>query len=431
MAGQAAGVELSPEGVLALLSQDAPGRPLPLLYMLGLDDPPTWRAAVFLLKARAGGFMIAAPHLEGIISFFAAISEEAEGQVDGPLPVVWKVVSVACETSRRRRVGEVSMVLADLSWAHLVYFRRATASRPPAGAALLALTHEETAVRPMPGPAREAADEWVTEQLSDATFLEYATAEELQEDFLEDAEPPEEEDTVESLRARIRQMESAQGAMRAPQPPSHGPRQTRPLLEAVPEAGATLSAEDWQKLRAVAGSPPTRLAGHERAPRATAADNALAEEELEVSEMAPATSTDGALLRDSGSAVGEAVCKARPSGSHHGSCVFWKRRGQRARQFLRDQRHCGKGGFSERLRSSCGVCRRGGAESSARAWAQHPRTWTDAHVRRTQDTNEGAEDGANLHPFSGSPVGGLQASRRSAGRSLGCSRPTWTTWRAG
>ncbi|CAE7374234.1 unnamed protein product, partial [Symbiodinium pilosum] len=272
---------------------DAPGRPLPLLYMLGLDDPPTWRAAVFLLKARAGGFMIAAPHLEGIISFFAAISEEAEGQVDGPLPVVWKVVSVACETSRRRRVGEVSMVLADLSWAHLVYFRRATASRPPAGAALLALTHEETAVRPMPGPAREAADEWVTEQLSDATFLEYATAEELQEDFLEDAEPPEEEDTVESLRARIRQMESAQGAMRAPQPPSHGPRQTRPLLEAVPEAGATLSAEDWQKLRAVAGSPPTRLAGHERAPRATAADNALAEEELEVSEMAPATSTDG------------------------------------------------------------------------------------------------------------------------------------------
>ena len=213
--------------------------------------------------------MIAAPHLEDIISFFAAISEEAEGQIDGPLPVVWKIVSVACETSRRRRVGEVPMVLADLSWAHLVYFRRATASRPPAGVALLALTHEDTAVRPMPGPAREAADEWVTEQLSDATFLQYATAEELQEDFPEDAEPPEEEDTVESLRARIRQMESAQGAMSG----------------AVPEAGATLSAEDWQELRDVAGSPPTRLAGHERAPRATAADNALAEEELEVSDM--------------------------------------------------------------------------------------------------------------------------------------------------
>ena len=147
--------------------------------MLGPDDPPAWRAAVFLLKARAGGFMIAAPHLEDIISFFAAISEEAENQVDGPLPVVWKVVSVACETSRRRRVGEVPMVLAD----HLVYFRRGTASRPPAGAALLALTHEDTAVRPMPGPAREAADEWVTEQLSDAAFLEYATADKLQEDF--------------------------------------------------------------------------------------------------------------------------------------------------------------------------------------------------------------------------------------------------------
>ena len=145
------------------------------------------------------------PFLEEVVNFFTAISEEADGTEGGPWPVVWKEVSVNCETSRRRRVGEVVLLLADLSWPHLVHFRRATASRASAGGTLLAIAHEGNAVRPVPGPAREAADEWVNEQLSDATFLEYATAEELQD------EPPDEEgdlaeaeaDLVASLRARV------------------------------------------------------------------------------------------------------------------------------------------------------------------------------------------------------------------------------------
>ena len=234
MAGRAAGTELSQEGVRALLAQDAPGKPLPLLYLIGPDDDAAaWRATAFLLKCRAGGFMVAASFLEEVVNFFTAISEEADVSEGGALPVVWKEVAVSCETSRRRRVREVPLLLADLSWPHLVHFRRATASRASSGGTLLAITHEGNAVKPMPGPARDAADEWVTEQLSDATFLEYATAEELLEEpqdedvDLGDNDP----DLVAALRARVAQLEAAQTATRAAPPSLRGFRQTRPLLE--------------------------------------------------------------------------------------------------------------------------------------------------------------------------------------------------------
>ena len=242
--------------------------------------------------------MVAAPLADEVLNFFTSISEEAEEQGDGPLPVVWKQVAVACETSRRRRVGEVQLLLADLSWQHLVHFRRATASRAPPGTPLLAITFEDTAVRPVAGPAREAADEWVGEQLTDATFLEYATADEVQDDIPEEGvEEVPDEDTVAFLRARVQQLEAAQAAAKAPQPSLRGAKQTRPLLETDPSAGAALTAEDWQKLRAVAGSAPPRLAGHERAPRTTVADDLLAEEELEAAELQPAAPSDSPLLK--------------------------------------------------------------------------------------------------------------------------------------
>ena len=194
--------QLSSEAIVALLAQDAPGKPLPLLYMYALDDPPPWRATAFLLKIRAGGFMVAVPASEEVIEFFTALSDDLEGEESGSLPVVWKEVLVACETSRRRRMGDVTVLLADLSWPHLEHFRRATSSRPPAGVVLLAITQDGAAVRPIKEAVREAADDWVNEQLSDATFLEYATAEELPEHQDEEAEAPEEEaDTVDSRPA--------------------------------------------------------------------------------------------------------------------------------------------------------------------------------------------------------------------------------------
>ena len=58
-----------------------------------------------------------------------------------------------------------------------------------------------------------------------------------------------------------------------------------------------MTEEDWRRLRAAAGAPPARLAGHECAPRTAAADNGLAEEELEVSELQILATSDSALLR--------------------------------------------------------------------------------------------------------------------------------------
>ena len=149
------------------------------------------------------------------------------------LPIVWKEVSVLCETSWRRRVGEVSMLLADVGWEHLALFRRATPSRATTAPPLLAILHQQTAVRPIPASAIEAADGWITEQMSDATFFEYVTAEEQVDSIHEEeeAEPAEDvQDTVESLRARVRQLEAAQGAARVtvPPPPIRGARRQGP-----------------------------------------------------------------------------------------------------------------------------------------------------------------------------------------------------------
>ena len=192
------------------------------------------------------------------------------------------------------------MLLADVGWEHLALFRRATPSRAITAPPLLAILHQQTAVRPIPASAIEAADSWITEQMSDATFFEYVTAEEQVNSVEEEAELAEDvEDTVKSLRARVRQLEAAQGAARAtvPPPPVRGARQTRPVLDTPPEGNPALTEEDWQRLRAAAGAPPARLAGHERAPRTVAADSGLAEEELEVSELQPPATSDSALLR--------------------------------------------------------------------------------------------------------------------------------------
>ena len=166
----------------------------------------------------------------------------------------------------------------------------------PAGFRLLAILHQDIAVRPVPGSACEAADGWVNAQLSDATFLEYAIAEEMPDEPQEDeAEPA--QNLVSTLRARVRQLEAAQEAARTTPAPPRGQRQTRSLLDDVPGTGAALTAEDWRKLRAAAAAPPARLAGHERAPRTALENDELAEEELEAGELQPAVPGSEALLK--------------------------------------------------------------------------------------------------------------------------------------
>ena len=104
------------EDVRALLATDISRTQLPPLLLC--SDDPEWRALVFLLQARAGGFAIAAPSLEDVAAALAAIADEETGES----LVLTVVRQVETETSRRRATGPVDAIFADVPWSALSRF---------------------------------------------------------------------------------------------------------------------------------------------------------------------------------------------------------------------------------------------------------------------------------------------------------------------
>ena len=284
MAGRIGGTELSSESIQALrkaASASPPswtGRRKPLASCHVLAEGPSWRIYDRCTCLERGGKLLHR-HFRGGRWFGRwCFASSLEGNCG--------ILRDKSETARWR--GELAfgrIQLASLS--------ALPASDRIAGlSGLLAITHGDTAVRPIPGAAREAADEWANEQLSDATFLEYATAEELQDEQRED-----EAEVAEDLCLHLG-LEFANWKRPRKQHELfrlHCGASDRPRL--CSGSGAALTAEDWRRLRAAAGAPPARLAGHERAPRAAVENNELAEEELlEAAELQTMVARNDALL---------------------------------------------------------------------------------------------------------------------------------------
>ncbi|CAE7648076.1 unnamed protein product [Symbiodinium sp. CCMP2592] len=267
--------------------------PLPLVYLVDDDSSPRTRITAFLLKHRAGGFMIALPHTTQVHDLISGFSTEA-----GDNPLGFTEVDIECETPRRRPVGQVSLIFVDVPWDWLGYFRKGSTLRSST-LALVSIQSGGAVVRPVASAALTAADAWITAAAAEPdlqeSMAEYATA-------AEGAEEPEEPEADEEdegghvaelakLRAQVAALERA--AQSNPLPLGGQARGSvgagrRGARDLFPEAGGIgLSNADLDQLRAAAGAAPPRIAQHERAPReagAAQADGLLAELDAEAAQ---------------------------------------------------------------------------------------------------------------------------------------------------
>ncbi|CAE7938982.1 unnamed protein product, partial [Symbiodinium necroappetens] len=232
--------------------------PLPLVYLLDDDVNPSMRVTAFLLKHRAGGFMVALPNTHAVSGIVTGLSEDGADQPSG-----FTEAEVACETPRRRPVGSVSVLLVDVPWSGLDLFRRGSSLRS-SSLQLISILSGGAVVRPILAAALAAADAWINQAMAEPELQEsmgeYATAaEEAAEDEVDgegenEGEEPEPNEELARLRAHI-----LERAAQSHPPPTgvgrasgaHGRRGARHLFPAG--AGTGLSGGDLEHLRAAAG----------------------------------------------------------------------------------------------------------------------------------------------------------------------------------
>ncbi|OLP73781.1 hypothetical protein AK812_SmicGene46870, partial [Symbiodinium microadriaticum] len=225
------------EDIRNLLGEAPPRRPLPILLLQDVD--PEWRAVVYVVRVRAGGFGIVAPLLESVQAALEQIVDD-----DGEAAVL---------TARRRAAFDPGVCA----------------------------NHRDA--------AETAFGEWIAEAGLDETMLEYLTAEEEAGPLA--AEPGAVggiEDPAAQLAALQERLEVLQRQVNevprpAPEPPlvdrAPGPGRARALFAAEP---GPLTAQDWQTLRQLAGGAPPRIGGPERAlqPEREHTGNILTEADL-------------------------------------------------------------------------------------------------------------------------------------------------------
>ncbi|CAE7035684.1 unnamed protein product [Symbiodinium sp. CCMP2592] len=249
------------EEIAQLLTGAPPGRPLPLVYLVDDDTNPTVRITAFLLRRRAGGFMVALPNLEQVSELLATLS------LSTPDAQLYSTeAAIACETPRRRPVGDVTLLLADIPWAWLGLFRRGTAMRS-SPLQLLSIMSGSTVVRPVLEAALEAAEVWIASAMGEPELQEsmgeYATAAEQAEHEANKAEDEGEGPDAELARLRA-QVAALELAAQTQPPPAAGARSARATgaqtrrsaRDLFPEAGGTgLTPGDLARLQEAAGAP--------------------------------------------------------------------------------------------------------------------------------------------------------------------------------
>ncbi|CAE7804751.1 unnamed protein product [Symbiodinium microadriaticum] len=273
----------------------ASGRPLPVVYLTDSTANPTVRITAFLLKVRAGGVMVALPGDDLVSELLGNLND-----VHPDTPLYFTAVQVACETPRRRAVGELSLNFVDVPWSWLPFLCSGAALRG-SQVDLITIKSGETVVRPIFDAAQAAAELWITTALEDPDLQESGLGEydldglplEDREDGEADEEGAADAGELARLRARLHALELS--ANTAPPGPA--------LVASLP--GALLPKLDVVLATCflLRGRLPSQIAQHEREPRGALtrqADDLLAEIEagaIQDEGLAAGGSTDSVLER--------------------------------------------------------------------------------------------------------------------------------------
>ena len=213
---------------------------------------------------RAGGFMVACPCVDEVPAFLDTVNGGGDG--DG----VSHRVELDLVASRGRLLGSTEGYLLDLPWSFLQHMQRVPKTGAPQFE-VVQFIFGETAAKPAARSARAAADQWIIQEMEEATAQEYYTGEEMDgqdPELVADAEPvpgTEQAGVVAALEQRVQELQQQlgqvqQGGGQPPRPVGDvvvTPAKARPLFQGT-RAQADLSQSDWARLQQIAGPAPTR-----------------------------------------------------------------------------------------------------------------------------------------------------------------------------
>ena len=289
------------EAVLEEAQRSARDGSVPVIHYVVGDpsDGSNTIAVCYLVYVRLGGFMLAIPNSEEVQTSIAQLADLGEGEP------AFTTSEVEVESSRQRALGSATVGLVDLPWELVGYFSKPAASRNalPRGVQVIQLKVNRSIARPVRASLLEAADAWIGSAVMEAdTAQEYLTGEEWldsPDNAQDQPDPPSAPDgtaspaVVQNLLARIAELEaqlktpvvSSVGV--PPRQPGPGPTKASPLVPL--DQGQTLSAQEWDRIKKLAGAPPPRVGSAEQR-RATVTDQtglmdqALALQEKEAEE---------------------------------------------------------------------------------------------------------------------------------------------------
>ena len=286
-------LDTTPSGVVA-------GVLFPITGAIMPDPNLVWSA---LVMRREGGFMIAVPTEELVhqaILDLVPSSECAE-------PMFF-TGEIQLTNSRGKVLGSCQAELVDLPWPYVANFSPAVQFRGAAANQykVVGFSFGGQGGKPSADSLSELASLWL-EDMDPLTAQEYVTGEELGEEEAAAVDP----DIVAQLQERIAQLESMvkeQGSAPPVVPPVAETLTPRPHSPYRPmglfQGGQiqSVSAQDWAKLKTLAGAPPPRVASVEtRRPAQSALMNqqeaTYAEMEKEAAEDELGLGLDPALLQ--------------------------------------------------------------------------------------------------------------------------------------
>ena len=255
---------------------------------------------------RAGGFMVACPCVDEVPAFLDMVNGGGDG--DG----VSHRVELDLVASRGRLLGSTEGYLLDLPWSFLQHMQRVPKTGAPQFE-VVQFVFGETAAKPAAKSVRAAADQWIIQEMEEATAQEYYTGEEMDgqdPELVADGEPAtgaEQPGEVAALEQRVQELQQQLGQLQpgGGQPPRPvgdvvvTPAKARPLFQGT-RTQTELSQGDWARLQQIAGPAPTRgnragVGANQQLPQApatTAKNNLLLELEREAVDQ---TETDAQL----------------------------------------------------------------------------------------------------------------------------------------
>lgn len=200
----AASPALSEEEIRSLDGAASGRAYLPTIHLqpCGADGAVLMRAAAYLLRVRAGGFMVAVPDYEEVTALLSGLLEVE----------VLELASYPCEveleTTRGRRLGASLAFLVDVLWACVGLFCKVL--RGQAGAEVMRFKFNDEVGRPRKASILQLADVWICEVMDEGTAEDYITGEDAEQEPVAESAALDPSAELMQLRQKVAEMESRQ-----------------------------------------------------------------------------------------------------------------------------------------------------------------------------------------------------------------------------